>query len=97
MNTGIVTVLTGGKVNLFVSLLQDNTESAETLHGAITFHFITSFYDAGHWCVISTLVIDKATRGAGIGRQLLLETERYAIYAGWNRNAAKKEQRPLLL
>lgn len=60
-------------------------ESAGTLHGAIAFHFITPFHDAGQWCVISALVIDEATRGAGIGRQLLLETERYALEAGCSR------------
>lgn len=45
------------------------------LLGAATYYFIPVAHDGRPWCRITTLVVDEAHRGRGIGQMLLEAAE----------------------
>lgn len=47
--------------------------------GVVVVNFITPVHENGLWALISALVIDESSRGAGIGQKLLLASERIAL------------------
>lgn len=57
-------------------------ESEKELYGVIVVNFITPVHEDGLWALISALVIDESSRGAGIGRKLLIAAERIALDKG---------------
>ncbi|HAT1644613.1 TPA: GNAT family N-acetyltransferase [Raoultella planticola] len=57
-------------------------EAEKELCGVIVVNFITPVHEDGLWAVISALVIDESSRGAGIGRKLLIASERIAVDKG---------------
>lgn len=57
-------------------------ESEKELCGVIVINFITPIHENGLWALISALVIDESSRGAGIGRKLLIASERIALNKG---------------
>lgn len=68
------------------SLLQDNDSHRKTLiaeaegkiNGVIVFHFLMPVHEDKAWCVISALVVDESSRGAGVGERLLAQAEQMA-------------------
>ena len=55
------------------------------LVGAATCYFVPVAHDSRPWCRITTLVVDEAHRGRGVGRMLLEAAERTARHAGCSR------------
>ena len=55
------------------------------LVGAATCFFVPVAHDSRPWCRITTLVVDEAHRGHGIGQMLLEAAERAAQNAGCSR------------
>lgn len=53
-------------------------EAEQQVCGAIVINFITPVHEEGLWALISALVIDESSRGAGIGQQLLIASEQIA-------------------
>lgn len=47
--------------------------------GVIVVNFITPVHENGLWALISALVINESSRGAGIGQKLLIAAERIAL------------------
>lgn len=47
--------------------------------GVVVINFITPVHENSLWALISALVIDESSRGAGIGHQLLIAAERIAL------------------
>ncbi|MBY6256038.1 MULTISPECIES: GNAT family N-acetyltransferase [Enterobacteriaceae] len=47
--------------------------------GVVVINFITPVHENNLWALISALVIDESSRGAGIGQQLLIASERMAL------------------
>lgn len=45
-------------------------------------NFITPIHENGLWALISALVIAESSRGAGIGRKLLIASEQIALDKG---------------
>jgi GNAT superfamily N-acetyltransferase len=46
-------------------------DDSETLVGAATYYFVPVAHDNRPWCRITSLVVDEARRGEGIGHMLL--------------------------
>ena len=55
------------------------------LAGAATCYFVPVAHESRPWCRITTLVVDEAHRGRGIGRMLLEAAERAARAVGCSR------------
>ena len=55
------------------------------LIGATTYAFVPVAHDSGPWCRITTLVVDDAHRGRGIGRLLVAAAESAAREAACSR------------
>jgi predicted N-acetyltransferase YhbS len=55
------------------------------LVGATTYFFLPVVHDSRPWCRISTLVVDEARRGQGIGQMLVEATQTAARAAGCSR------------
>ncbi|MEI7369992.1 GNAT family N-acetyltransferase [Pectobacterium sp. 1950-15] len=47
--------------------------------GVVVINFIIPVHENSLWALISALVIDESSRGAGIGQQLLIASERMAL------------------
>jgi predicted N-acetyltransferase YhbS len=58
---------------------------AEALVGAATYFLVPVAHDNRPWCRITTLVVDKAHRGNGIGRMLVEAAEKAARHASCSR------------
>lgn len=63
-------------------LVADNDEA---LVGAATYFFVPVAHDSRPWCRITTLVVDEAHRGHGIGRMLVEAAETAARNAACSR------------
>lgn len=50
-------------------------DNGAALVGAATYFFVPVAHDSRPWCRITTLVVDEAHRGHGIGRKLLTAAE----------------------
>lgn len=50
--------------------------------GVIVMHLMRPLHEPHDWALISSLVVDEAVRGGGVGAQLLAETELLASLAG---------------
>jgi GNAT superfamily N-acetyltransferase len=50
-------------------------DDGAALVGAATYFFVPVAHDSRPWCRITTLVVDEAHRGRGIGRMLLAAAE----------------------
>ncbi|RAU52656.1 GNAT family N-acetyltransferase [Pseudocitrobacter sp. RIT415] len=57
-------------------------ESDKEISGVIVVNFITPIHEDGLWALISALVIDESSRGAGIGQLLLMASEQIALDKG---------------
>lgn len=55
------------------------------LMGAATYFMVPVAHDGGPWCRVTTLIVDEARRGQGIGRMLLEAAEQAARNAGCSR------------
>lgn len=53
-------------------------EAEKEVCGVIVINFIMPVHENHLWALISALVIDESSRGAGIGQQLLIAAERIA-------------------
>ena len=53
-------------------------ESDQHVCGVIVMNFIRPVHENNTWALISALVIDEASRGKGVGQQLLIASERIA-------------------
>lgn len=60
-------------------------EDGEVLVGAATYFFVPVAHDTRPWCRITTLVVDEAHRGRGIGRMLVAVAEAAARDAACSR------------
>jgi GNAT superfamily N-acetyltransferase len=60
-------------------------DDGRALVGAATYYFVPVAHDSGPWCRITTLVVDEAHRGHGIGRMLVAAAEAAARDAGCSR------------
>jgi GNAT superfamily N-acetyltransferase len=60
-------------------------EDVGMLVGAATYFFLPVAHDDRPWCRITTLVVDEARRGHGIGRLLVEAAERAARDASCSR------------
>jgi len=54
-------------------------ESDKEVCGVVVINFITPVHENSLWALISALVIDESSRGAGVGQQLLIASERIAL------------------
>ena len=68
-------------------------ESEKELYGVIVVNFITPVHEDGLWALISALVIDESSRGAGIGRKLLIAAEQIALDKGSQIELSSSERR----
>lgn len=68
------------QTNINLSILV--AESEKELCGVIVVNFFTPVHEDGLWALISALVIDESSRGAGIGRKLLIAAEQIALDKG---------------
>ena len=68
-------------------------ESEKELCGVIVVNFITPVHENGLWALISALVIDESSRGAGIGRKLLIASERIALDKGCSKIELSSNER----
>jgi len=60
-------------------------DDAGALVGATTFFFVPVAHEVGAWCRITTLLVDEAYRGRGIGRMLVGAAESAARDASCSR------------
>jgi GNAT superfamily N-acetyltransferase len=60
-------------------------DDAGSLVGAATYFFVPVAHEAGPWCRITTLLVDAAHRGRGIGRMLVGAAESAAREASCSR------------
>lgn len=67
-------------------------ESEQELCGVIVVNFITPVHENGLWALISALVIDESSRGAGIGKSLLIAAEQIALDKGCSQIALSSSE-----
>lgn len=53
-------------------------EAEADICGVIVVNYVAPVHETGLWALISALVIDESARGAGVGQQLLVASERIA-------------------
>jgi GNAT superfamily N-acetyltransferase len=60
-------------------------DDSGALIGAATYFFVPVAHDSGPWCRITTLIVDEACRGNGIGQTLVVAAEKAARDASCSR------------
>lgn len=82
---------TADEVHARMSCFRDGADAAlvacsgDTVYGLAALHFIPLLQRDGHVLRVTAFVIDKSTRRAGIGSELLNACERHAIACGAER------------
>jgi GNAT superfamily N-acetyltransferase len=82
-----IKALRGVLANVLADPRADVLVAAEsgTLVGAATYFFVPVAHDSHPWCRITTLVVDEAHRGRGIGQMLVAAAEAAARDADCSR------------